>query len=113
MTLDQALFDLRVHGWCLLEEIIPPVEVGAVRARLDQTNKEKISAMREKRTELEAKMHAIEHKAEERRKEELARARQAAVQLPPVLPLVLRLLVEQHRRLPLRRAAGRKSRSCL
>ena len=37
MIPDDLLFQLRVHGWCVLEEIIPGVEVAGVRESLEAT----------------------------------------------------------------------------
>ena len=61
MTLDQALFDLRVHGWCLLEEIIPPVEVGAVRASLEATAAARVGKTRETLDESVAVRNCVQH----------------------------------------------------
>ena len=40
MTAEEIVFELQLHGWCLLEEVIPAQEVGAVRQSIEQTAQE-------------------------------------------------------------------------
>ena len=51
LELDTALFQLRVHGWCVLEDIIPAGEVGGVRQSIESTAAELNGKTRESNTE--------------------------------------------------------------
>ena len=37
MTVEETLFHLKLHGWCLLENVIPAVEVNGVRQSIEAT----------------------------------------------------------------------------
>ena len=51
MTLEEVAFRLRVHGWCVLEDIIPAAEVAAVRQSIESTAAAQIGRTRETNTE--------------------------------------------------------------
>ena len=51
MSLDEVLFQHRVHGWSLLAGIIPPGEVTAVRESIEETAARRLGRTRETNTE--------------------------------------------------------------
>ena len=51
MELDQILLELRLHGWCVLEEIIPDNEVAAVRGSIEKTAARQMGKTRETNAE--------------------------------------------------------------